>query len=125
LYDTIYPTGKGAPQEGIVSPILRPLTFLPASKPRTPGVSVILTDWLSKIDALCSGSLHMQFSALFSVQHSYVPNSIKSPKTEIVVTVFYGGNSCGNIRHAQPEKQIIDGVHYFLIGMKALSTSIL
>jgi hypothetical protein len=30
---------------------LRPLTFLPASNPRGPPASVVLTDWLSMIPA--------------------------------------------------------------------------
>src|SRR5665647_2916770 len=34
-----------------------PFTFLAASWPRTPDISVVLTDWLSKIAALGSGFL--------------------------------------------------------------------
>ena len=44
------------PQVSVRMCRLRPLTFLPASKPDTPPLSVVFTDWLSITPALGEAS---------------------------------------------------------------------
>ena len=84
---------------------LRPLTFLPPSKPRSPPISVVLTDWLSTAEARGEGlrpAWRRTWGARASLMRSQVP-SVRQRRYQ-VWTVLQGGKSCGSSRHWHPER---------------------
>src|SRR5258708_30260764 len=67
---------------------LRPLTFLPASYPRGPPLSVVLTDWLSMIPA--EGLASRPAASRGSINNSKlirIQDAVVAPRIEIVLHV--------------------------------------
>src|SRR2546421_11541975 len=84
---------------------LRPLIFLPASYPRSPPCSVVLTDWLSRMPALGVGSRPCVIrtasrNVVCILSHTPVSRQLQ----KYVHTVDLHGKSCGNALQAHPPR---------------------
>ena len=82
---------------------LRPLIFLPASKPRGPPLSVVLTDWLSMIPAVGWASRPAASRAPAPAGRGQADQgAVLPPAAEVAADRALGGKPLGSSRHWQP-----------------------